>query len=200
MYKENEILLKARDMFLKYGIRSITMDDLARELGISKKTLYQNFKDKADLISKMVIAEINRVMNDMQNIFEEKDNTIDRMIKINNHLIKIRKNTPENISYDLHKYYPEIEKNLNKITEEKMFLNIKENHKQGQAEGLIRKNLNLDIIAALQVTRSSVVYNIKNIAKAENIEIIINEIFDYHIRAISTDKGLDYYFKNYKNK
>jgi len=199
MNTEEEILHKARNMFLRFGIRSITMNDLSKELGISKKTLYQNFTDKADLIRKIVFSEIGRVMETMQTLFKEKDNSIDKMIKINIYLINIRKNTPENITYDLKKYYPEIEKELTKLTEENMFTNIRANLMQGQNEKLIRKDINLDIVAALQVTRSSAIDNIKRIVKASDIESIINQIFDYHIRAVATDSGLNYYLKKYKN-
>ena len=79
-----------------------------------------------------------------------------------------------------------------------MFFAIKENHSQGQKEGLIRTDLNVDIIAALQVCRSSIVDNIVDMLKVFDFEKVLTVIFDYHIRAIATDKGLKYYLENYK--
>lgn len=200
MDKEEEIIEKARNLFMKYGLRSITMDDLSHELGISKKTLYIHFKDKADLILKITKLEINRMVDKMDTFFNENENTIDKMIKINKHLIEMRKNTPSNIKFDLQKYYPEINKELILITEEKMFKAIKENHIQGQKEGLIRVDLDIDIIASLQVCRSTIVDNMINMLKNREFEHVLNEIFDYHIRGIATEKGLKYYNENYKIK
>ena len=91
MEKEQEIIEKARNLFMKYGLRSITMDDLAHEIGISKKTLYQYFKDKADLILKITKLEIERMNEKMNTFFNKDENTIDKMMKINKYLIEMRK-------------------------------------------------------------------------------------------------------------
>ncbi|MBN2662055.1 MAG: TetR/AcrR family transcriptional regulator [Bacteroidales bacterium] len=199
MEKEHEIIEKARNLFMKYGFRSITMDDLAHELSISKKTLYNFIKDKADLIRKITHAEIMKMTKHMRDIFENSANTIDRMIKINVLVIEMRRNTPANVKYDLQKYYPEIAEEVKKLLEQKMFEAIKENHELGKKEGVIRLDLETDIIASLQVCRSNIIENIIEILDKYNYEKILNEIFDYHIRAITTPKGLEYYLKNYKN-
>jgi len=198
MDKEHEILFKARDLFLTYGLRSITMDDLAHELGISKKTLYQHFKDKADIIRKMAFMEINRLESIMYEFMKNYSNTIDRMIMINQHVIDMTRKTPPAVKFDLGKYYPEIQEETKKLMEKKMFDAVKENHRKGQEEGLIREDLNLDFIAALQVCRSNYVKGILDMTEDLTHEEIINQIFDYHIRAIATPKGLEYYLKNNK--
>lgn len=198
MEKEQEILEKARDLFMKFGFRSITMDDLAHQLSISKKTLYQFFKDKADLVRKITFAEIKRMTKLMEDIFSKSDNTIDRMIKINDQLIKMRKNTPPNVKYDLEKYYPEIALEVKEKMETEMFNAIKENHEIGKKEGLIRESLDTNVIASLQVCRSGYIENILSFLEGYDDEQILTEIFDYHIRAISTPRGLDYYLNKYK--
>jgi len=199
--KEEEILQKAKMLFMTYGLRSITMDDLARELCVSKKTLYQFFKDKADLIEKIVKSEIDMMLKKMQKIYDQSENTIDRMIKINLHMIEMRKSTPKNVQYDLEKYYPEIAEKSKKETDKKMFEAIKENHERGKKEGLIREDLNTDIIASLQINRSK--YINKMIEELNNYddEKILNDIFEYHIRGIATEKGINYYQNKFnKNK
>ncbi len=201
MEKEEEILQKAKMLFMTYGLRSITMDDLARELCVSKKTLYQFFKDKADLIEKIVKSEIDMMLKKMQKIYDQSENTIDRMIKINLHMIEMRKSTPKNVQYDLEKYYPEIAEKSKKETDKKMFEAIKENHERGKKEGLIREDLNTDIIASLQINRSK--YINKMIEELNNYddEKILNDIFEYHIRGIATEKGINYYQNKFnKNK
>ncbi len=200
MEKEEEIIAKARDLFMTYGLRSITMNDLAKELGISKKTLYQFFKDKADLINKIVRAEFIRMMKRVEEIFKIEGNAIDKMMLINRHIVNMRKNTPKNVQFDLEKYYPEISKEIKTFSEQKMFEAIKNNHDKGKKEGLIREDLDTNVIAHLQVCRSNYIDKITEILTDYEFEQILNEVFDYHIRGIATDKGLKYYLENYKNK
>lgn len=196
--KKEKIVKKARDMFMKYGLRSVSMDDISKELNISKKTIYEIFKDKAGLIKSIIVTEIKSSMSETEKIFRPEINAIERMFEINQLIIAIRKGMPQNISFELQKYYPEILEELKLKTENNMLKTIKENLKQGQKEGLIRKNINLDIIAALQVKRSGMIDGIAEMLNL-NYEEILNEIFDYHIRAISTEKGLKFY-KTLKSK
>ena len=122
------------------------------------------------------------------------------MIQINRHIIDMRKNTPKNVQFDLEKYYPEIAEEIKDFVEQKMFEAIKKNHDKGKKEGLIREDMNTSIIAYLQVCRSNFIHQIvKNIENCD-FEKVINEIFDYHIRGIATEKGLEYYLRNYKHK
>ena len=199
MNKEQEILKKAKELFMKYGFRSITMDDLAHHLSFSKKTLYQYYKDKADLIRKIIITEISEMAKMMEMLFKNNGNTIDRMIKINSYLIEMRKKTPANVKFDLEKYYPQIASESKEIMEKKMFEAIKKNHQLGVDEGFVRDNFDISIIAYLQVCRSGIIENIVSVFDDYDYEKILNEIFDYHIRAISTAKGLEYYENNFKN-
>ncbi len=200
MKKEKEILCKARKLFMTYGLRSITMDDLAHELAISKKTLYHYFDDKAHLIKQITFLEVERMAIKIKEVLDQKMNTIDRMMKINKKIIEMRKKTPPNVQYDLQKYYPEINKEMRKNLEHKMFIAIKKNHEIGQKEGLIRNNLNTNIIASLQICRTKYIDTISDFLGKYEPEDIINELFDYHIHAIATKKGLDYYIKKYKKQ
>jgi len=199
MGKKEEIIEKSRVMFMKYGLRSVSMDDISKELNISKKTIYELFEDKATLIKSIIEIEIKRKMPDMENLFRNDINAIERMFEINKFIIKVRKGTPQNIVFELQKYYPEILKDLKCQTESNMLKTVKENLQKGQKEGLIRKNINLDIISALQVKRSGMIDEITEMLKID-YEDILTEILDYHIRAIATEKGIKIYetLKNQK--
>lgn len=198
--KEHEIIEKATNLFMTYGLRSITMDDLAKEIGISKKTLYQHFKDKADLIRKIVHLKIEKMTKLMENIFLSGENTIDRMIKINKLMIEFKKNTPKNVQFDLEKYYPNIAEEINEKTENKMFKAIKQNHEIGKKEGLIRKDLDTNIIAVMQLCRTNYRNKFAELLPNYEDEKILNAIFEYHIRGIATPKGIEYFQKNYFKK
>jgi len=198
MEKIDEILEKSKELFMKYGLRSITMDEIARELNISKKTLYAHFKDKAELIKTITDSEINRMHCSMDKMIDENDNVIDRMIKINKHIIDMQKNTPENVKFDLEKYYPEIAFEMKNKTHKKMFEAIKSLHEEGKKQKLIRDDLNSDIISTLQICRSNYLDFIISFLPDFDFEKTFKEIFDYHIRGIATQKGLEYYLETYK--
>lgn len=198
--KQEEILNKARKLFMTYGLRSITMDDLAKEMNISKKTLYQEFKDKATLIKKIVHLEVENMTQLMENIFKSSENTIDRMIKINLLMIQMKQKTPKNVQFDLEKYYPDIAEEIKDDMETKMFDAIKQNHEKGKKEGLIRSNLDTNVIAALQLCRSNFGQKFIDLLPDYDDVKILNEIFEYHIRGIATEKGIKYFQDNYSNK
>ncbi len=196
--KKQKILVVASEMFMNYGLRAVSMDDIARKNGISKKTLYELFKDKADLIENIVEIESKKVSDNFQKAFSVDDNAIDKMLKINRKLIELWNSTPQNIYFELNKYYPDILEKTKKSSEKRMFEAVKETHKQGQKDGLIRTNIDLDIIAALLVGRSKIIDFLMDLSN-KDYETLLNEIFDYHIRAVATEKGLIYY-ENLKNE
>lgn len=200
MERIEEILEKSKVLFMKYGLRSITMDDIAKELNISKKTLYTYFKDKADLIRTITEAEIDRMVCSMDKMVDEKDNVIDKMIKINKHIISMQKQTPDNVKFDLEKYYPEIAFEQKNKIHSKMFEAIKSLHEEGKTQQLIREDFNSDVISSLQICRSNYLEFILSFLPKKDFENVFLEIFDYHIRGISTQKGLEYYLETYKNK
>jgi AcrR family transcriptional regulator len=195
---ENDILIQARNMFMKYGLKSVTMDDVAKELSISKKTLYELFKDKADLIRQVFNFEVDRMAGYIRDLTNDNTNVIDKMIAINEHLIEMRKNFPENIKFDLNKYYPEIMNENRILIEGYMRVAIKENLILGQKQGLFREDIDCDIIAALQVARANIVDDIIRQLQSYDYEKIITTIFDYHIRAICTEQGFEYYINKIK--
>jgi len=183
---------------MKYGIKSVTMDDISRELGISKKTLYEHFKDKAELIRKVFRLEMEQMTKCISQFIEQSNNVIDQMIAINQHLIEMRKKFPENIKFEMLKYYPEIMNENRAFIEERMRNAIMQNLILGQNQGMIRTDMDIEIIAALQVSRGNIVDDIAKQLQIEDYERIINVIFDYHIRAVCTTKGLEYYFNKIK--
>jgi AcrR family transcriptional regulator len=184
------ILEKVRCLYLKYGIKSITMDDVARELGISKKTLYQYVVDKTDLVAKVLDIEISKRAGDFDITNCKGVNAIDEMIMVNFHVIKMLKEYNPSTAYDLKKYYPDLYKKFYELRHQKMYEWILNNLIRGKSENLYRKEINEEIIAKLYVYRNEVII--------ENDQFDLNEytspkffreVLIYHIRGIATEKG-----------
>ncbi len=100
------ILLKVSDLYTKYGIKSITMDDVATELGISKKTLYQYVTDKDDLVGKFIDNEIALRQEEICKCFQAGFNAIEELFEISKFMNKLMKDQNPATEHDLKKYYP----------------------------------------------------------------------------------------------
>ena len=193
--KFQKILQQVKTLYHKYGIKSITMDDVARELGISKKTLYLYVKDKADLVDKVVEMDINSHQCILQDVTFPQMNAIDALIKVSKVLNEQMKNMNPSASYDLRKYYPAIWEKVVDFRRKHVFHQIRENMLQGIKEDLFRPEINADIISYFYVLRIEEVYlesNEEFLKKYPGIEVF-NALFDYHIRGIANKKGIEYY-------
>lgn len=185
------ILQKVRCLYMKYGIKSVTMDDIARELGISKKTLYQYVTDKIELVSKVVDLEIC----DKGEFFDKPPcsglNAIEQIFEVYKHVQKMLKDYNPATEYDLRKYYPEIYSRVIQVRRDRMYNNILSNLKKGKEDGLYRTDFNDEVIAKLQLSRVESVFDDKILSQDELLspEVFL-EIFVYHMRGIANEKGL----------
>jgi len=103
-----EILDKISELFLSYGIRSMTMDNISSELGISKKTLYQHVKNKEDLIRQVIHYEYRKRSFEVKKIIKEEHNAIEQLFEIHKLIISFIKKYSSAIEYDLKKYNYEL--------------------------------------------------------------------------------------------
>jgi TetR/AcrR family transcriptional regulator, cholesterol catabolism regulator len=186
------ILLKVREWYMKYGIKSMTMDDVARELGISKKTLYQYVSDKDDLVGKFVDNEIAIRQEQICNCFRVGFNAIEELINISLFMNKLMREQNPATEHDLRKYYPNHYQKIVKTRREGIFNYILLNLKKGQEEELYRKEMNNEIIAKLYLLRTESIHSndIFTIEEFTSIKFFM-ELLTYHIRGIATEKGIN---------
>ncbi|MBN2518971.1 MAG: TetR/AcrR family transcriptional regulator [Bacteroidales bacterium] len=195
----NTILLKVKTLYEKYGIKSVTMDDVARELGISKKTLYQCVKDKDELVER--ISEIYELENEklFEEIKDKKLNAIQSLLLVNIIAAKMVKNYNPGMEYDLKKYHQVVYTRIKDRIQKKMYKSVLDNLKQGKAEGLYRENLNEEIIAKMYVLRMDSLMDCELISREEMLKPkFTDQITEYHIRGIANEKGIAEYEKNKK--
>ena len=193
MEKMNDLLKRVYDLFVKYGIKSVTMDDVSRELGISKKTLYNFVNDKSDLVEKVMDFEQEKNKECYLKLEKSGKNAIEELFEVHKFLGGQMKHYSYSLAYDLKKYYPEIFQRIHKIQREHMRDAILENIRKGKKEGLYRKELQEEIIVKLQVSRIESLYEdqlftIEDFTSGK----IFREFFIYHIRGIANEKGVAY--------
>jgi len=185
------LLIKVRELYLKYGIKSITMDDVARELGISKKTLYQYVTDKDDLVGKFIDYEIFLRQEQIFKCFRIGFNAIEELFEISIFMNKIMRNQNPATEYDLRKYYPQHFQKMLSIRRERMYNYFLMNLKKGKEERLYREEMNEEIISKLYLSR------IENIHLNEMFTVeeftsmkLFTELLIYHVRGIATPLGI----------
>lgn len=176
---------------MKYGIKSITMDDVARELSISKKTLYQYVTDKDDLVGKFIENEIELRFEEIYKCFKIGFNAIEELFEISFFMNRMMKDQNPTTEYDLKKYYPHHYQKTVKARREGMYKYVLQNLKKGKEEGLYREDMDVEIIAKLYMSRSENTHFNELFTNEEftSIKLFI-EILTYHIRGIATKKGI----------
>ena len=197
MEKPNDILIKVAILFRKYGIKSITMDDISREAGISKKTLYQFVTEKSDLVNKVIDSELQRTRDCFESVRAVGNNAISELFEVNRFMIEMMKRNSPSFDYDLKKHYPEVFQKVVMTRRKGMYDSVLANLKRGKAEGIYRAELKEEIITKLQISRlenmvSDVMFSIEDYST----ENIFKELFIYHIRGIANEKGIKYLEEN----
>jgi len=187
----NNILVKVRELYNKYGIKTITMDDVARELGISKKTLYQFVTDKDDLVNKFIDKEIEIRQEEICKCFSIGWNAIEELFEISIFMNKMMRDQNPATEYDLKKYYSHHYQKIVKVRRERMYSYILLNLQKGKEEGLYREEMNEDVIAKLYLSRSENNHfgELFTVEEFTSIELFI-ELLNYHVRGIATEKGI----------
>jgi hypothetical protein len=185
------ILLKVRELYTKYGIKSITMDDVAAELGISKKTLYQYVTDKDDLVGKFIDSEIILRQEEICKCFSSDFNAIEELFEISVFMNRLMKDQNPATEHDLKKYYPHHYYKTVKTRRDRIFNYILLNLKKGKEEGLYRKELNDEIIAKLYLSRVENIHvnDLFTVEEFTSMKLFL-ELLMYHIRGIATEKGI----------
>ncbi len=191
MEKEREILLKVDSLFMRYGIKSVTMDDISRELGISKKTLYQYVENKSDLINKVIQEHLISEKEIISKICKESIDPIDEMLAIARYVALMLREMNPSIVYDLQKYYSKSWEMMQSLHEDHIYEVIKRNIQKGIEEGLYRQNLNPEIIAKFYVGKSMILVDERIFPiRKYNREQLFLEFINYHIHGIASEKGL----------
>jgi TetR/AcrR family transcriptional regulator, cholesterol catabolism regulator len=187
------ILIKVGELYRKYGIKSVTMDDVSYELGISKKTLYQYVTDKDDLVGKFIDNEIARRQNEICNCFKSKYNAIEELFEIAIYMNKYISQQNLVTDHDLKKYYPHHYQKGVSARREGIYKYILLNLKKGKEEGLYRPELNEEIIAKIYLSRVESIH-LTDLLSAEEFTSakLFIEYIVYHVRGIATPEGIKY--------
>jgi len=199
---KESILQKATELFLTLGFKSVTMDDIAHKMGISKKTIYQHFKTKHELVEATSFELFELIAGGINCICALENNPIDEIYNIKQFVMQHLKDEKSSPQYQLQKYYPKIFNSLKQKQFEVMHHCVANNLNRGITQHLFRKNINIDFINRIYFSGIMTIKDRDLFPENQfSMNVLMENFIEYHLRGICTQKGLDY-LQNYiaKNK
>ena len=191
--EEKDLFEKVTHLFMQFGIKSMTMDEIARQLGISKKTLYQFVDNKKDLVKKSIEHHIGCEECSLTEALGSCDNAIDEIMEMTKQVSTEMKNIHPSVMFDMKKYHPEAFKILLHHKDDFMQKAILKNLETGLEQGYYRTNLNPQVITEFYLSMVSSIMNTENdLIKKHKFSEIHSEMMRYHIRGIASGKGREY--------
>lgn len=185
------IVHKASKLFLQLGFKSVTMDDLAEALGISKKTLYTHFENKHQLVRESSLSIFDHVCSEIEQMKKQAKHPIDELYGVKSAVLKYFQNEATSPVYQLQKYYPDIYAEVKDQEYERLGVLVKTSLKTGIETGLFRSNMNIDFVSRLYMNGMRGIRDIDVFPLTEfDISTLFENYLEYHARAIVTPKGL----------
>lgn len=188
-----KILEGSEHLFSRYGTKSITMDDVARELAMSKKTLYQYVTDKNDLVEKTLEFYLQRHRHTCEVMIEENQNPIDAMLAMGDFFSQQMRETSPALMFDLRKYHGTAWQKLIEFRFDCIVNQLKTNLTNGIEQEYYRPDIDINIIPRLYISMIDGILEGTNFPRdAHKFEDIVKQMLQYHIHGIATQKGIDY--------
>src|SRR5476649_1155989 len=197
MSQIERIISGGEELFLKAGIKSVTMDDIAKHLGMSKKTIYQFFKDKNELVLALVTKKLQDDENQMSAIIDQSGNVIEEMINMMKCSEEIFSRINPIVIHDLQKYHPDAWKQFQNFKSGVLVHTLEELLTKGIKQGYIRPDIDVKILARMRVSQVEMGFNTTLFPVAEfstwKVQYQFLEHFNYGICTLKGYKLLNQY-------
>jgi len=193
-----KLLFGAKDLFLRFGVRSVSMDDIARHLGISKKTIYQYFRDKDELVTEIASNYLEEDKKTYQAVMDAASNAIEESFACTQCLRKQLEQMNPSLLFDLQKYHPGAWQAYLEYKNGFIKSGIIKNIERGISEGYFRPDINPEIIATFRLEQVQLAFDEDLFPKNKfEISTVQLHLFEHFIQGLLTEKGRALY-DNYK--
>ena len=187
------IVVEADKLFCQFGFKSVTMDDIAKHLGMSKKTIYQHFKDKDELVNILIDDKLSNQDCNMDFCAKNAENAVQEIFFAIDNISELLTNMNPKLFYDLQKYHPKAWITFQEFKEEKLGKTILVNLERGIAEGFYRSEINIEILAQMRLEQVNLLFG-QQIAdytmNKYNLAQVMIEITSHFLYGICNEKGL----------
>jgi AcrR family transcriptional regulator len=190
MDAKERILIKAEELFMQYGIRSVSMDDIANNLGMSKKTLYQYYADKDELVDAVVESHISGIQSDCVSCRKDaRDAVHEIFITMERILVEISNMNPM-VLYDLEKFHFKSYQRFREHKDKFLAQVIRNNIEWGIREELYRPEINIDIMTKFRLESMMVPFNVGLFPPGKyNLGELSQVIIEHFVYGLATIKG-----------
>ena len=191
---KERIIAKAREQFFRYGVKSVTMDDIAGELGISKKTIYQHFEDKDAIVHQLMMAEMANDKCEWNDLDGSSNNVIEKIVKSMDIIRKAFAEINPSAFFDIKKYHPKTWQLFQDHKQNFVMDSIRKELLRGIEEGFFRADIKVEILVRMRLEQIEIGFD-PHLFPPNKFSLIEVELtlLDHYIRGILTSKGLEVY-------
>ncbi|MDA0195406.1 MAG: TetR/AcrR family transcriptional regulator [Bacteroidetes bacterium] len=196
MDNKEKIIVKADELFRLYGVKSITMDEIARELGMSKKTIYQYFKDKDEIVYEATQHILDHDKCEFEAIQKEAPNSIEELLLLSKCLRRNFENMNPSILFDLKRYYPRAWDLFIAVKENFFKESVRRTLKRGIKEGNFRPEIHIEVLTILRLEQVQMSFDPRIFPRDKfDFKEVQMQFFDHFVNGIMTEKGRKYYYE-----
>lgn len=187
---KERIMENALRMFRLYGIKSVTMFDISKETGVSKKTVYEHFEDKEDLVLEGMKFVLNSHIEHFQDFRQNSANAIEELIKELEYMEMMGKTVNPVMLYEIQKYHPAIWRRIEEFKKDYVLQGITENLQRGIEEGLYRNDLNMNIISRMRQLQLETVFDPEQYPVMQfDMHEVMEQLTKHFILGVATLEG-----------
>jgi AcrR family transcriptional regulator len=199
MEPQEKILKTSLELFFKFGIKRVTMDDIAKELGMSKKTIYQYYKEKDDIVNQLCGIEMTRHEKKFEEVYNQSVDPIHEIMLISKNLRDMMQNVNPVFFMDLQKFHPKAFQQIQKFKENCAYKDIVRNIKKGKEAGFYRSEIDEDFVATYRMAQIDTLmfgnfFSFDKISFTQAHELIL-DMFVYGICTVKGHKLINEYKK-----
>jgi len=188
--QQEKWLKRVEELFFKLGIKSLTMDDVARELGISKKTLYSFVESKDDLVSKVMDRHITHQCKEDEALHAESTDAVDEMVRVIKQIMADFGQMKPNVVHEMQKYHRDVWERINDFQQTYILNMVRENIEWGRRDGLYRTDFDLEIAARFYIAGAMSIFDERYFPKPPyTYEGLFREFIINYLYSITSEKG-----------
>ncbi|HVT86259.1 MAG TPA: TetR/AcrR family transcriptional regulator [Chitinophagaceae bacterium] len=190
MEVKDRIQTKAHELFLRYGIRSVSMDDIAAQLGMSKKTVYQYFNDKDELVDAAVDIELKKGQQDCMECSSKSKDAVEEIFLTMENIVEQFRHMNPTVVYDLEKFHYNAYRKFLKHKNEFLLEVIRKNIERGIKEALFRPEIDADILSRFRLESMMIAFNMDVFPPRKyNLADVTVQIIEHYLYGLATIKG-----------
>ena len=189
--QQEKWLKRVEELFFKLGIKSITMDDVARELGISKKTLYSFVESKDDLVSKVMDRHMAAQCKADEALHAESTNAVDEMVRVIKQILADLGQMKPNVVHEMQKYHRDVWDRINDFQQSYILNMVRQNLEWGREEGLYRSDFELETTARFYIAGAMSIFDEQYFPKPPfTFDGLFKEFIVNYLHSIVSEKGM----------